>query len=124
MSTKAVNKNQEGYTIYVGRGSKFGNPYTHKELEKTKASVKCKSRKEAINKFKLWIYGIEKIEGLTPPSYEEIVNELKGQILGCFCLPKECHATFLAEVAEMTKEQFEMNKKILEAKKVEDKFLF
>ncbi len=34
--------------IYIGRGSVLGNPFTHLEIDKTKAEFHCSSREESI----------------------------------------------------------------------------
>ena len=105
-----VHIKKEPYDVYIGRGSVFGNPFTHKPLAETKALVKCKTRKEAIQKHKLWILGIESLEidgkEINPPSIEEIWG-LKDKVLGCWCSPKECHGDFLAEVANMSLQEIE-----------------
>jgi hypothetical protein len=107
MKTKVVNKNKEPYEIYIGRGSLFGNPFTHKDVEKTKAIVQCKNVKEAVEKYKQWVLGIIKIEGVQPPAIEKI-RELKGKVLGCYCdQDKPCHGQVLAKLAESTDEEIE-----------------
>lgn len=47
--TTVVNLKLDNYDVYIGRGSEFGNPYTHLPLSKTKANIKVKSRQEAID---------------------------------------------------------------------------
>lgn len=105
MRTKVVNKNKEPYDVYIGRGSIYGNPFTHKELSKTKALVKCKSVKEAVSFYKWWVLGLTKLDGINPPTLEQI-RELKGKTLGCYCdQDKPCHGQVLAELAEATDEE-------------------
>jgi len=86
--TKVVNKYAEPYDIYIGRGSKWGNPFTHKKG--TTAEYIVESREEAVEKFREWIL-----------QQEDLMNsleELKGKTLGCFCKPKSCHGDVLAEL--------------------------
>ena len=93
MTTKVVNKYREPYDIYIGRGSKWGNPYTHIK-GKTKASHVVNTREESIQSFKEWI---TKGEG------KHLLNdlhELKGKTLGCFCKPQSCHGDILKELAD------------------------
>ena len=53
MPLKIVNLKKEKYDVYIGRGSKWGNPYSH--LESSKAQYKTKTRAEAINRYEDWI---------------------------------------------------------------------
>jgi hypothetical protein len=96
-----IKKNQELIRdpdyVYIGRGGIFGNPFSHIEI--STAHVKVENRQEAIEKYKQWIYGEIKIEGIKPPTIEEI-KKLRSKILGCFCKPLDCHGDFLAEIAD------------------------
>ncbi len=89
--------------FYVGRGSVLGNPYTSKPLDKTKAQFSCACKKEAIDKYKLYL--IEKIN----KKDEEICSYLKEietaseegtAFLICFCKPSNCHADFIKEIVD------------------------
>ena len=93
--TKLVNKNNSDFDVYIGRGSKYGNPFTHKEIDKTKALVQVKTRSEAIECYEKWLLGIIKIPGLYPPAINIIRNELKNKTIACFCPPKKCHGEIL-----------------------------
>jgi len=81
------------YDVYVGRGSDWGNLFTHQPLEKTKAKVQVASRIEAIKAFEHYI--------LTQRSdlVERAKRELKGKILGCHCAPYPCHAEVWVRIA-------------------------
>ena len=46
--TYVVHFKKHPHDVYIGRPSKWSNPYTHKDLEKTQAKFKVDSRKEAI----------------------------------------------------------------------------
>ncbi len=89
---KVVNiKNFEKYDVYIGRGSKFGNPFTHyKHLGGPLIIVA--SREEAIQKYKDWVYE-------QPELIKIIKDELKNKILGCYCKPLPCHGDFLLQIA-------------------------
>lgn len=90
MSTKVVNKNKESFDVYIGRGSKWGNPFSHKSG--TKAIYKVSSRKKAIEEYKRWIlYGDGR-------HLLNDLHELSGKRLGCFCKPKACHGDVLLEL--------------------------
>jgi len=104
MITRIVNINDDDHDVYVGRGSIYGNPFTHLPLNKTQALISCLSRIEAIKKYELWIWGTLWISSHHPPTVDKI-KELRGKRLGCHCYPKACHGSVLARIAEMTDEQ-------------------
>lgn len=89
--TKVVNKYHKlPYDEYIGRGSKWGNPFSH--MENTKAQFKVKTREEAIEKYREWI--------MTQQHLLDSLHELKGKTLCCFCKPKSCHGDVLVELVE------------------------
>lgn len=90
MFTIAVNRYKDSFDVDVGRGSRWGNPYSHES--KSRAKYIVSSRDEAIELYSFWILGQPELIG--------DLGELKGKRLGCFCLPKGCHATFLADLAD------------------------
>ena len=89
--TKVVNKHHgESFDVYIGRGSKWGNPFSH--LDNTKAQFKTATREESVQKYREWIQ--------TQPELLNDLHELKGKTLACFCKPKSCHGDVLAELAD------------------------
>nr|VFK61064.1 MAG: protein of unknown function (DUF4326) [Candidatus Kentron sp. UNK]VFK69573.1 MAG: protein of unknown function (DUF4326) [Candidatus Kentron sp. UNK] len=81
--TRVVNRDKaEEYDVYIGRGSKWGNPY---------AIGFDGDRDEVIHKFK---YDFER--DFLKFSREDAL-ELKGKTLGCHCKPAACHGDVLAE---------------------------
>lgn len=88
---KVVHCKKEKYDVYIGRPSKWGNPYSH--LENTRARFKVNNREEAIEKYKEWIR--------TQPDLLNSLHELKNKTLGCWCHPKPCHGDVLIELSEM-----------------------
>lgn len=85
---KIVNMNKESYDICIGRGTKWGNPYSH--LPNSRAEFICTSRNESIMKYKEWI--------LNQPDLMDSLHELRGKILGCYCKPKSCHGDILVSL--------------------------
>ena len=83
-------KSGEPYDVYVGRGSKFGNPYSHKEG--TSALWVVDTREEAIRLYEEWVLK-------QPELVLAIKTELKNRILACFCAPLACHADVLLRIA-------------------------
>ena len=90
MITKVVNLNKEPYDVYIGRGSKWGNPYTTIKDKETLACEIVDSSEEAISKYKEHI--------LSTPELYNSLHELEGKTLGCFCKPKSCHGDVLLEL--------------------------
>jgi hypothetical protein len=91
LQTTVVNKRQQKYDIYIGRGSKWGNPYTHIK-GKTKAEFIVGSRDESIEKYSEWVR--------KQPHLMAALHELKGKRLGCYCRPHRCHGDILVELIE------------------------
>lgn len=89
-----VNKYKEPYDVYIGRGSKWGNPFTHIKDKQTKAEFIVATREESIEKFREYI--IERISN-GEVKIDDLL-ELAGKRLGCFCKPKSCHGDVLVEI--------------------------
>ena len=83
MPITVVNKRNTHYDIYIGRGSKLGNPFV---------VGKHGSREEVIEKYKQHL--------LNSPTLLRSLHELKDQALGCFCAPLACHGDVLKAYAE------------------------
>ena len=94
---KAVHCKRTSYDVYIGRPSKYGNPFSH--LPDSAGSVKVASRDDAVDFYRKWILGEITIPGLTPPSIEDIRKDLAGKVLGCWCAPNRCHGDVLVELA-------------------------
>lgn len=94
---------KESNDIYIGRGSILGNPYTHFDLDKTKAEFQCKSREESISSYEKYI--ISKIESKDPEICKEL-NRIyflalyQDVNLVCFCKPKSCHGDIIKKIIE------------------------
>ena len=85
MATTVINvKTGKRYDIYIGRGSKWGNPF-HMYSEKDRENVIEKYRKYLKSK---------------PDLIAAAKIELKNKILGCYCAPKSCHGDILAAIAD------------------------
>ena len=88
-----------GTYVYIGRPSKYGNPYTHLSLDETHAMEQVKTREEAISKFR------EYIEEMPEEYRIELIMGLKGKVLGCFCAPLSCHGDVWIELLEEYKKK-------------------
>lgn len=90
MSTRVVNRRLYPFDVYIGRGSRWGNPFSHKEG--TQALFVVKTRAQAIERYEEWI--------LKQPELLAALSELKGKVLGCYCKPLACHGDVLARFAD------------------------
>lgn len=96
MFPRVYNKKTDGIppgSVFVGRPSKWGNPWSH--LGDTTAEYRVATREEAIVCFHEYIY--DKIKDFS--FKEELIRELRGRDLVCYCVPKLCHAAILLEIA-------------------------
>jgi hypothetical protein len=93
---RVVHCKKEEFDVYVGRGSRWGNPYSHKEG--TLAEHVVGSRTEAIQKFEEYLLSREELMGS--------LEELRGKTLGCWCKPKSCHGDILIRYANGPKKLF------------------
>lgn len=74
--------------VYVGRPSKWGNPYKIGQKVNEVSII----RDESIGFYKAWLE-VEILEGRLNP------KELAGKNLVCWCAPLPCHADILLELA-------------------------
>lgn len=82
MQKYVVHCKRSAHDVYIGRPSKWGNPFV---------IGRDGTREQVIMKFQQ--YAI--VKGLDIAAK----NELKGKTLGCFCSPLACHGDVLAEWA-------------------------
>lgn len=92
MKTRVVHCKKEPYDIYIGRGSIWGNDWTHLPLDKTKAKYQVATRDEAIAAYERWLR--------KQPQLVRKLRTLKGKTLGCYCKPQACHGDILARLAD------------------------
>jgi len=86
MRTEAV-----GDAVYVGRPSRWGNPFSHKP-SKLLGVVRVDSRAEAVRRYELWLRSRTDLVAAAK-------RELRGRDLACVCAPLPCHADVLLRVA-------------------------
>ena len=80
---KVVNCKIEPYDVYIGRPSKWGNPFTiHRDG----------TREEVIYRYREYV--------LTNSYLMGCLHELEGMTLGCWCKPKACHGDILVELVK------------------------
>ncbi len=90
-----VHCKKEKYDVYIGRPSKWGNPYSHKDG--TLAKFKCNSREEAVEKYEEHLRNDEDLMRL--------IKYLDGKTLGCWCKPLPCHGDIIIKVLNELKEE-------------------
>lgn len=83
MSIQVVHCKKDKYDVYIGRPSKWGNPYT---------IGKDGTREEVIEKYRKWLHNHPTLRGQA--------GELVGKRLGCWCAPCACHGDVLKEFVE------------------------
>lgn len=83
MLIKVVHCKKEPYDIYIGRNSKWGNPFVI-GLDG--------DREEVISKYEMHVMKNPKLINALP--------ELIGKTLGCWCKPEACHGDILKIMVE------------------------
>lgn len=91
--TKVVHCKKHHHDIYIGRPSKWGNPY--------KAGVDG-TKSEVIKKYHDYVLNNENLMNS--------LHELDGKILGCWCKPHACHGDVLVDLVN----KYVRSKKYLE----------
>ena len=81
--TKVVHCKKEPYDVYIGRPSKWGNPFT---------IGRDGTREDVISKYEIYI--------MSKPDLIASLPELQGKTLGCWCKPKACHGDILKIMVE------------------------
>jgi len=91
--TTVVHNLHDEYDVYIGRevpdhglrASKWGNPFVMEDGSDAE-------RERAIAAYREWL--------LMQPELLASLDELRGQRLGCWCVPKRCHGDVLIELIE------------------------
>jgi hypothetical protein len=84
-----VHCHRSPYDVYIGRGSQWGNPYSH--IPDSKALYIVKTREESIKRYAEYL--------LTNDYLISMIPTLRHKILGCYCSPLSCHGYILAALA-------------------------
>lgn len=85
--TRVVNVKRENCEVFIGRPSKWGNPFK---------IGRDGSRAEVIAKYRNWLASQVELLG--------DLDELRGKTLGCYCSPEPCHGDVLAGLADADEE--------------------
>lgn len=88
MTTVVNIREREPDDVFIGRPSKYGNPFVMRSGQ---------GRTEVIAKFEAWWYAPE--QGALR---EDALGELKDKRLVCFCKPHNCHGDVIAAFVNET----------------------
>jgi len=81
-----VHCKKEKYDVYIGRPSKWENPFV---------IGKDGNRKQVLEKYHNYL--------LNNTTIMNSIHELEGKVLGCWCKPNDCHGDILAAIANSSK---------------------
>ena len=82
-----VNRRKSREDVYIGRGSKWGNPFPIQGRD---------TRRIVIEKYRRYLW-----EGIKAGKFSRSDFEaLEGKRLGCFCKPHACHGDVIKSVCE------------------------
>lgn len=73
---------------YIGRGSKWGNPF--------RIIPNMQTREQVLRRFEVWLAQQDHLLA--------VIDELRGKNLVCFCKPAACHGDLLRYLANTTDE--------------------
>jgi hypothetical protein len=82
-TTRVVHCKRARYDVYIGRPSKWGNPFV---------IGRDGTREEVLAKYRAWV--------LRRPELIAALPELRGKALGCWCAPKLCHGDVLVDLLQ------------------------
>lgn len=86
MKTRVVHCKRERFDVYIGRPSKWGNPFV---LTDPKDDA---LRADVLERYEAWLR--------KQPHLMSTLHEFRGKTLGCWCAPKACHGDVLARLAD------------------------
>jgi hypothetical protein len=98
VNVRNINKNDPDVE-YIGRGSIWGNPYSHKEG--TLAWYKVGTVGEAIYMYRMHLWKQIRDGDITI----EMLLGLDDKRLACYCAPNPCHGNVIKRAVQWAKEQ-------------------
>jgi hypothetical protein len=79
---RAVHCKRERHHVYIGRPSKWGNPFV---------VGRDGTREQVIERYEAWLLENEELMAA--------LAQLRGKVLGCWCAPRACHGDVLVRLA-------------------------
>lgn len=95
MTGRVVHCKREKYDVYIGRPSKWGNPF-HVDPMVMRGPNGEAARRKVIAAFEQWVQ--------KQPRLMASLHELRGKTLGCYCAPKACHGDVLLRLVQEDEE--------------------
>ena len=92
--SRVVHCKRERYDVYIGRPSKWGNPFAIGEFQ-----GQYRTREQVILAYEQWLKKQTNLLLELPA--------LRGKVLGCWCHPKPCHGDVLIRLANYTSDDLE-----------------
>eukprot|EP01080_Neovahlkampfia_damariscottae_P008780 gene8780-728_t len=89
--TTVVHCKKSSYDVFIGRPSKWGNPFV--------IGKEGMSRSDVIEKFEEYLLGNKDLMA--------DLHELKGKVIACYCSPEACHGDILAKYANKLENKIE-----------------
>lgn len=86
-SPVVVNKKSQAYDVYIGRGSKWGNPF---RIDYSTGYT----RDKVIEMYREYMLQCISEGHFTFDDFRELANKK----LGCYCYPNNCHGNVLVEI--------------------------
>lgn len=78
--------------VYIGRPTRYGNPYSH--MWEALAEFSVPTRDDAVEYFRKWF---EQIVEADPGAFDDL---LTATALVCWCAPASCHGDIISEYLE------------------------
>jgi hypothetical protein len=89
MDTKVVNRRYQEFDIYIGRPTRWGNPFSDG------------TREENIAKYRVYLWKCIQAGEVTIAD----LMFLRGKRLGCWCAPLPCHGDVLVKAIQWAESQ-------------------
>lgn len=87
LGTRVVHCKRAPYDVYIGRPSKWGNPYPLPKGYDIAADPE-----RILDRYESHVR--------SRPDLITALSELRGKVLGCWCAPKRCHGDVLVRLVE------------------------
>lgn len=98
--------------FYIGRGSLFGNPFTHIKNKETKAEAIVESREKTLECYKEYFNMMYNSKDWFKEAVDKIYELYKNGTdvyLECYCAPLPCHGDIIKDflISKLMKEKVE-----------------
>lgn len=87
MSDRVVHCKRDPFDVYIGRPSKWGNPFKLPKGYDVQADPD-----RILERYEVHVR--------TDPALMAALPELRGKVLGCWCSPRPCHGDVLVRLSD------------------------